>query len=54
MQDLSGIWDELLTPEKRRLTELLIHRIDLTANEVTIYYKPDGIEAVTSEFQAIQ
>ncbi len=53
MQDLSCIWEELFTPEKRRLTELLIQRIDLTAKKVTIYYKPDGIKAVTTELQAI-
>ncbi|MGI9282428.1 MAG: recombinase family protein [Endozoicomonas sp.] len=49
LNNLSTIWEELFTQEKRRLTELLIHRIDLTPTTLTILFKPDGIQAVVSE-----
>ncbi|WP_034837094.1 recombinase family protein [Endozoicomonas numazuensis] len=49
LNDLSSIWEELFTPEKRRLIELLIHRIDLTPTTLTILFKPDGIDSVVSE-----
>ncbi|MCW7551762.1 recombinase family protein [Endozoicomonas gorgoniicola] len=51
LNDLASIWDELFAPEKRRLVELLIKRIELDLNQVTIYYQPDGINAVTQELQ---
>ncbi|WP_066018505.1 DUF2924 domain-containing protein [Endozoicomonas atrinae] len=49
--DLASVWDELFTPEKRRLTELLIKRIELAAEQVTVYFRPDGMNAVAIELQ---
>ncbi len=49
--DLASIWDELFAPEKRRLTELLIKRIELASEQVTIYFQPEGMNAITSELQ---
>ena len=50
--DLASVWDELFAPEKRRLTELLIKRIELAAEQVTVYFRPDGMNAVAIELQA--
>ncbi|WP_238593878.1 hypothetical protein [Endozoicomonas atrinae] len=49
--DLASVWDELFAPEKRRLTELLIKRIELAAEQVTVYFRPDGMNAVAIELQ---
>ena len=49
--DLAYVWDELFAPEKRRLPELLIKRIELAAEQVTVYFKPDGMNAVAIELQ---
>ncbi|WP_257275275.1 MULTISPECIES: hypothetical protein [unclassified Endozoicomonas] len=49
LSDLSTIWEELFTQEKRRLIELLVHRIDLTTTTLTILFKPNGIDSVVSE-----
>ena len=51
LDDLASVWDELFAPEKRRLTELLIKRIELAAEQVTVYFRPDGINAVAIELQ---
>ena len=51
LNDLASIWDELFAPEKRRLTELLIKRVVLEAEQVSIYYQPEGMSAITSELQ---
>ena len=51
LNDLASIWDELFAPEKRRLTELLIKRVVLEANQVSIYYQPEGMNAITQELQ---
>ena len=51
LSDLASVWDELFAPEKRRLTELLIKRIELAAEQVTVYLKPDGMNAVAIELQ---
>ncbi|MGB1270531.1 MAG: recombinase family protein [Endozoicomonas sp.] len=49
--DLASVWDELFAPEKRRLTELLIKRIELAAEQVTVYFRPEGMNAVAIELQ---
>ncbi len=51
LSDLASIWDELFAPEKRRLIELLIKRVVLEAEQVSIYYQPEGMNAITSELQ---
>ena len=51
MTDLGSVWNELFAPEKKRLTELLIQRIELNVDEVILYFKPDGINAITHELQ---
>ncbi len=51
LSDLASVWDELFAPEKRRLTELLIKRIELATEQVTIYFKPEGMNDVAIELQ---
>ena len=51
LSDLGSVWDELFAPEKRRLIELLVQRIEVTEEEVTLDFRPDGIHAITHELQ---
>ncbi|WP_263080160.1 recombinase family protein [Endozoicomonas sp. Mp262] len=51
LNNLGEIWGELFAPEKRRLTELLIARVEVTQESLTLYYQPDGMQAVVKELQ---
>ncbi len=46
-----GLWQAMTTPEKQKLLNLLIDRIDYDgrAGQVTIHFHPSGLESLLTE-----
>lgn len=52
--DLDPIWDELFPAEQARIVQLLIERVDVETDSLSITLRTDGITALAREMQLTQ
>ncbi|MEZ6094375.1 MAG: recombinase family protein [Pirellulaceae bacterium] len=49
LQQLDPIWEMLVPDEQRRILELLVERIVVSKDQVSVHFRADGIEQITDE-----
>lgn len=53
LQRLDPIWDELFPAEQARVIQLLVERVDVSANGVDIRLRTEGLSNLTAELEAV-
>ena len=51
MRDLNQIWESLFPEERKRITNLLIHRVVTKPDGIDIEFHADGLETILTEIQ---
>ena len=50
--DLAPLWDELFPAEQARIVRLLVERIDLSAEDMRVRLRTDGLQTLVEELRS--
>jgi tagatose-1,6-bisphosphate aldolase non-catalytic subunit AgaZ/GatZ len=52
LNQLDPIWDELFPAEQSRIVQMLIERVVVNPNGITVRFRSDGLSTIAAELEA--
>jgi len=52
LEKLDPVWDELFPGEQTRIVQLLVERVDVAADGITLRLRSDGLRSLVTEVGA--